>query len=262
MANVWINGEVIPEGDASIPITDRSFQVGHGVFETILVLAGKPVFLEEHLTRLGEACAAAQLPTPDSTALRKAVGDVLSSHPPDRHRLRIQVTPQTMLISAILAPEPEGMLDVVTVPWPRNERAALAGVKAVSYAENILALDYAHRRGAREALFGNTRGDLCEGATTNVFAVFEGRLCTPPLASGCLPGITRAVVLRLGESLGLEILEKEIPMKHLSDLAEEMFLTSSLRLVQPVARIDSKSLDRAPGKITELLQIAVSEASS
>ena len=77
------------------------------------------------------------------------------------------------------------MLDVVTVPWPRNERAALAGVKAVSYAENILALDHARRHGAREALFGNTQGNLCEGATTNVL---------PFSKAGSAPRLSKAAV--------------------------------------------------------------------
>ena len=257
MANVWINGEIIPEGDATIPITDRGFQVGHGVFETILALSGKPVFLAEHLARLVQACASTQLVSPEPSTLAEAVGEVLASHVPARLRVRIQVTPQTALVSAAPAPEPEGMLDVVTVPWTRNERAALAGVKAVSYAENVLALDYARRRGAREALFGNTRGELCEGATTNVFVVFEGRLCTPPPESGCLPGVMRDAVLRIAGEKGIDIDTEIIPMKYLSDRAEEMFLTSSLRLVQSVARIDSKPIDSAPGHFAEELRMAV-----
>ncbi|MDB4673614.1 aminotransferase class IV [Verrucomicrobiales bacterium] len=257
MAEVWINGDFVPESEASIPISDRGFQVGHGVFETFLALAGKPVFLQEHLARLAKACAMAQLDPPASEVLANAVDGVLASHSSTRLRVRIQVTPQTTLVSAASAPEPEGMLDVVTVPWPRNERAALAGVKAVSYAENILALDYARRHGAREALFGNTQGNLCEGATTNVFAVFEGSLWTPPVESGCLPGVMRAAVLRIAGDRGIDVQIEDIPMKYLSDRAEEMFLTSSLRIVQPVARIDGKAVDHAPGRMA----LVFSEAS-
>src|SRR4029079_3524729 len=86
---------------------------------------------------------------------------------------------------------------VVTVPWPRNERSVLRGAKCSSYASNMLALGAAHEHGAGEAALANTRGELCEGATTNVFVVRRGRAITPPLSSGCLPGITRELVLEL-----------------------------------------------------------------
>ena len=85
----------------------------------------------------------------------------------------------------------------VTVPWPRNEMAALAGVKVTSFAENVDALAEARKVDASEAILPNTRGNLCEGTGTNVFAVVDGVLVTPPLMAGCLPGVTRALVLEV-----------------------------------------------------------------
>ena len=84
---------------------------------------------------------------------------------------------------------------MVTVPWPRNERGALAGLKTTSYAENVVALAEARRRGGTEAIFANLAGHLCEGTGSNVFYVVDGELRTPTLASGCLAGVTRALVL-------------------------------------------------------------------
>ncbi|MFD7946351.1 aminotransferase class IV, partial [Streptomyces sp. NPDC059744] len=133
---------------------------------------------------------------------------------------------------------------VITVPWTRNERGALAGLKTTSYAENVVALARAHEQGASEALFANTVGQLCEGTGTNVFVVLDGRLHTPPLASGCLAGITRALVV---EWAGAH--ETELPMDVLEH-ADEVFVTSSLRDVQAVHRIDGRELPGTPGPVT------------
>ena len=84
---------------------------------------------------------------------------------------------------------------MVVVPWPRNERSAVAGLKTTSYAENVVALAHATERGAGEAIFANLAGNLCEGTGSNVFVGVDGRLVTPPLSSGCLAGITRELVL-------------------------------------------------------------------
>ncbi|WP_181798140.1 aminotransferase class IV, partial [Streptomyces sp. WELS2] len=132
----------------------------------------------------------------------------------------------------------------VTVPWTRNERGALAGVKSTSYAENLVALDRARRLGASEALFGNTAGLLCEGAATNVFVVLDGEIHTPPVASGCLPGITRALVV---EWTGAR--ETDLPLDVLQR-ADEVFLTSSLRDVQALHRVDGRQLPGADGPVT------------
>ena len=120
--------------------------------------------------------------------------------------------------------------EVVVVPWRRNEHSAIAGLKTTSYAENVIALAHAHERGAGEALFLNTAGDLCEGTGTNVFLVLDGELVTPPLSSGCLAGITRALVIELTGAA-----ERPITGDALS-AASEVFLTSSTREVQPVGQ--------------------------
>jgi branched-chain amino acid aminotransferase len=125
---------------------------------------------------------------------------------------------------------------VVTVPWPRNERGALAGLKTTSYAENVVALAYAAERGASEAVFGNLAGNLCEGTGSNVFYVVDGELRTPTLASGCLAGISRALLLEWYG--GREVDE---PLDVLST-ADEIFLVSTTRDVQPVTRCDSRDL--------------------
>ena len=132
---------------------------------------------------------------------------------------------------------------VAVVPWPRNERGALAGLKTTSYAENVIALAEAKRRGATEAVFANLAGHLCEGTGTNVFYVVDGELRTPTLASGCLAGVTRGLIL---EWVGGREVDEPIEVL---EQASEIFLASTTRDVQGVARWDDRELE-APGPVT------------
>jgi branched-chain amino acid aminotransferase len=148
--------------------------------------------------------------------------------------------------------------DVVVVPWARNERGATAGLKTISYAENVRALAFARERGATEAVFGNTRGELCEATGSNVFVVTGGIVRTPPPESGCLAGVTRALVLELCARDEIPHAEATLPLDALAG-ADEAFLTSSTREVQAIARVDGRELPAAPGPLTARLDTAFRE---
>ncbi|MFD0888288.1 aminotransferase class IV, partial [Streptosporangium algeriense] len=134
--------------------------------------------------------------------------------------------------------------DVTVVPWARNEHGALAGVKTTSYGENVVALAYAKARGGGEAIFGNLAGNLCEGTGSNVFVVRDGRIVTPTLASGCLAGVTRALTLEWCGGV-----EEDLPLSALAE-AEEAFLTSTTRDIQPIRTVGETVLPVAPGPVT------------
>jgi branched-chain amino acid aminotransferase len=119
----------------------------------------------------------------------------------------------------------------------------LAGLKTTSYAENVVALAAARERGASEAIFANTVGNLCEGTGTNIFCVYDGELVTPTLGSGALAGVTRGLVLAWFGAV-----ERDVPLERLAE-ADEVFLTSTTRDVQPVHRVDERELS-APGEVT------------
>jgi len=124
----------------------------------------------------------------------------------------------------------------------------VTGLKTTSYAENVVALAHALAHGAGEALLTNTRGELCEGTGSNVFLGLDGELVTPPLSSGCLAGITRELLLEWSASAGTPVAERPLTLDDLRS-ADEVFITSSTRDVQPVARVDDRGL-RAPGPLT------------
>ncbi len=145
--------------------------------------------------------------------------------------------------------------DVSVVPYTRNETGALAGLKTTSYGENVVALSFAKERGAGEAIFANTRGELCEGTGTNVFIVLDGDLITPPLEAGCLAGVTRALVLEICEKEGIPVSEKAVPITALHQ-SSEAFLTSTTREVQPIGKVDGMELPNVPGEVSSRLRAA------
>jgi branched-chain amino acid aminotransferase len=146
----------------------------------------------------------------------------------------------------------------MVVPWTRNEGGALAGLKTISYAENVRALAYVEERGASEAIFANTKGNLCEATGSNVFLVLDEACCTPPLSAGCLNGVTRQLLLQLGAEIGIAIEERDVPVGALRG-ADEAFVTSTVREVQPIAAVDGHALPAVPGPITTRLAAAFTD---
>jgi len=253
-----MNGDLFPDDDARVSVFDHGLVVGDGVFETIKVADGVPFAMTRHLARLRRSALGLGLPEPDLEQIEAGVLEVIaaSSNPP-LVRLRVTVTagkaplgsergdsPATAIVAMAEQPKPAASVDVVTVPWPRNERGALSGLKTTSYGENVRALAYAAERGGSEAIFGNTVGQLCEGTGTNVFVVIGGRLVTPPLDSGCLAGVTRALVI---EWAGAE--QEELALDDLAG-ADEAFLSGTTRDVQPIRKVDGTVLPAAPGAVT------------
>ena len=256
-AAAWVDGALVDVGTATVSAFDHGLTVGDGVFETLRVYDGTPFALRRHLDRLATSAAGLGLAAPDRAVVTGAVADVLEAAGLPDARLRITLTggpaplgsgrgsggPTLIVAVAALEPFPP-TADVVVVPWPRNERGALSGLKTTSYGENVVALARAAASGAGEAIFGNTVGHLCEGTGTNVFVGVGGRLVTPPLSSGCLAGVTRTVVLEV-----VEVEEADLPLDALAG-ADEAFLTSTTREVQPILRVDGNALPAAPGPLT------------
>ncbi len=255
---VWVNGELRDEHDARVAIFDHGLTVGDGVFEAIKVTGGVPFALTRHLKRLRRSAVGLGLGEPDLDSIRSGVAAVIeSAGRPVRARIRITVTgghsplssergagPLTAVVAVAALGPTAAVGDVVIVPWARNEHGALTGLKTTSYAENVRALAYARERGALEAIFGNTAGNLCEGAGTNVFLVTGGQLVTPPLSAGCLAGVTRALVLEW-----CHVEERDVPLGALAE-ADEAFLTSTMRDVQAIRSVDGEPLPAAPGPVT------------
>ena len=204
---LWFDGALRDPGEPLLRATDHGLTVGDGVFEACELLNGRPFALTRHIDRLQRSADGLGLPSPDREMVRLAVAEVAAAWGTDLARIRILWTagegplgsdaawgPGTLVVAASAVGAPHAAR-VAVVPWVRNERSAIAGLKTTSYAENVRALAWAKAHGADEAVFANTRGELCEGTGTNVFVEADGALLTPPLDSGCLAGVTRAIVM-------------------------------------------------------------------
>ncbi|ACQ80232.1 aminotransferase class IV [Beutenbergia cavernae DSM 12333] len=259
----WFDGALRDPAEPLVSLLDHGITVGDGVFETCELVGGRAFALTRHVARLGRSASGLGLAAPDESVLRGAVADVerawVAAHGDAVGRLRITWTagvgplgsdrldsPGTLIVAASPA-RPAAPARVAVVPWPRNERGALAGLKTTSYAENVVALAHAAERGASEAIFANTRGELCEGTGTNVFCEDDRGLVTPPLSSGALAGVTRALVLEWAADAGIPAREETLPLDALRT-SRHAALTSSTRGIVPIIGVDDVALE--PGPLT------------
>jgi len=259
---VWLDGRLLDPTDARVTVFDHGITVGDGVFETMRTTPEPgtdrwvPLAVTRHLRRLRRSLAGLGLELDRTDDELRDAMQAIADHLGGPGRVRLTVTGGTgplgsgrsgaPLTVIVAGSEVDGWPETgasVTVPWTRNERSAVAGLKTTSYAENVVALARAKEQDAQEAIFPNTAGQLCEGTGSNVFVVVGGEPRTPPLWSGCLAGVTRELVCELTGAA-----EVDLPMSVL-DEAEEVFLTSSTRDVQGQHRVDDRSYD-APGPVT------------
>ena len=254
---VWVDGARVAPGTPAVSAVDHGITVGDGVFETAKVDGGRVFALTRHADRLDRSLDGLGLPPANRAVIESGIAAVLEE-PLEFGRLRWTVTAgigplgsergdggYTYVVTAGPMPRPPASGGVVVVPWTRNERAATAGLKTTSYADNVVALAHAKARGASEAIFANTRGELCEGTGSNIFVVVGDEILTPPLRSGALAGITRELVLQWCRADGIPVREADLPIEILQE-ADEVFITSSTRDVMPVDRVDDRILSTGP----------------
>lgn len=266
---IWADGRLQGPEDRVLTAVDHGLTVGDGVFETCAVYGGRAFALTRHLARLERSAHGLGLPPLPMDVVRGAVDETLAAAGPDAGRLRITVTGgpgpmgsnraapdaqrPTVVVVVVAGPARRAETSrAVRVPWVRNERSAVAGLKTTSYAENVVALARATAAGADEALLANTRGDLCEGTGSNVFVEIGGELLTPALDTGCLAGITRELLLEWGAAAGLPVREAaagELPWAVLDEVAAgraHVTLSGSIRNVSPVVRLDEVDVAAGP----------------
>jgi branched-chain amino acid aminotransferase len=240
---------------------------GWGVFSTLKVQESVPFAFERHWARMSRDARAihVELP-PDPERVRRKVMELIEANHAQSSTLRVVVVrngggmwegPSNGRRSDLIAltaatKEWEDGVKLACVPHARYSASEFAGVKVLSWAMNLTWLEYAHQRGFDEALLLNERGEVAECSSANIFAAWGSRVWTPPLSSGCLPGITREVLLNEIHVPGIEIGEKPLVPAEI-ETADEVFITSTTRNLLPVAEIEGKSVGRTREVETALL---------
>jgi branched-chain amino acid aminotransferase len=240
-----LDGQIGPADAATIPVTDEGFLRGDGVFEVMRLYDGTPFALDDHLRRLATSAANLRLEI-DLGALRGDVIALLAAAPPEARdgAVRVLVTRggRRLALTEPLPPAAES-IRLATVTFAPTR--ILDGVKSLSYAANMLAGRMAKEQGADEALLVTPHGRVLEAPTSSFFWVAGGELLTPPLDDHILASITRARVI---DETGAS--ERSCTLDDV-EAAEEAFLASTTREVQPVAAVDGRPLRSVPGPVTE-----------
>ncbi len=280
---IWFNGDLIAADSLRVSPFDLGLTVGLGVFETMVAYDGQVFAYDLHHARMVSSADKLGLDVPNDRVIKTAISELIEANDAHKGRLRIRVTLSgganplaggdeagSVMVTTCDLPAVADKLPVrlTWVPFAINERGATAGTKSTSYANHVLALRHALRAGAGEGLMLNSQGQLAEGAMSNVFLVKDGVVFTPSLMSGCLPGVTRQLVIMLCSELGISVQQSELGTEDVEQ-ADEIFLTSSLREVQAaellgadpsaVGGITSRATSRTTSRIAEAYAARVRE---
>src|ERR1051325_6883858 len=261
---VFLNGEFVPEERALISVFDRGFLYGDGLFEGIRVFNGKPFRWKQHLERFTHGANFLKIAAPFSAGeIEEFANRLIAENQMPNSLLRLTLSrgigqrgysPKgAERPSFVMATYPMADIEPANPPaWrgfflffrlPAGER--LARFKNLNKLPQVLARAEADADGADEALLVNSEGYLVEGSTSNLFWVRDGTICTPPLPSGILPGVTRAVVLELCGKAGLEAREENITPEKLHKM-DGAFLSLSSSGIAEIAFVNGKALKRSP----------------
>jgi branched-chain amino acid aminotransferase len=268
---VWIDGELKAAAEARVSVFDRGFLYGDSAFEVMRTYERRPFREGPHLDRLRGSCERLLISLARSNAeLSGIIASTIAASGLPECYVRVMVTrgvapmsldlaqanqPSTLIFALPLSPPPAAVYEQgIAVGLSRAARATdgtrAVGAKTSNYLGSVLALHEVKQRGGQEALICGPTGEVVEGATSNVFVVRDDALHTPPIEAGILAGITRQTVLELAASLALPVHESPL---HPPDLyrAQEVFITSTVREVVPVVRVDDVVIgDGRPGPVT------------
>ena len=268
---IYLNGQLIPRSKAKLSPFDHGFLYGYGLFETMRAYQGHIFRLEHHLARLHRSAQSLGLANRLATfSFEAACKKTLEANKLKDARLRLTVsagegdmTPDsstcaspTVLITAQnvvpLPPEKyESGFKATLSSLRRNSLSPLSRLKSTCYTENILARMAAKAAKYDEAILLNEQGYLAGGSSTNIFLVNNGKLITPSLESGILPGITREAVLEIARSSNIRTQERQVELTELIE-AEEAFVTNSILELMPLTWFEGKPIGRSkPGKLTK-----------
>jgi len=267
---VWIDGQRLRADGPHLSARDRGFTLADALFETMRASGGVVFRLDRHLARLERSLDVLQIPRPAD--LRRWIDAAVAAAGPGDAAIRLTVTRGVGAGGVTPSPGATPTVVIAVNAYPvfpasiyecgltahvasgrRNEHSLTSGLKTASYTDAVAAMLEAQRAGADEALFLDTGSHCSEATSSNLFAWTGTALLTPPVSCGALPGITRATVLELAAARDMPVAERAFTLDVLL-AAREAFLTSSLRGIAPLVRVDGRAIgDAVPGPETRAL---------
>lgn len=260
--NVYLNGEYLPLSEAKVSVLDRGFLFGDGIYEVIPVYFGRPFHFAAHIRRLNSSLESIGMPVLYSQGewleiLAPLIVNTQDQYiylqitrgiaPKRDHAFPDQIQPTVFAMCSPIAPM-ENREDGVKAITLDDSRWELCNIKATTLLGNILSRQQAVEQGSAEAILIKN-GYVTEGAASNVFAMINQVLTTPPTNNEILPGITRDVILEIASQQRIPFAQKKIPLEALKN-ASEIWLTSSTREIVPVVILDSEKVaDGKPGPV-------------
>ena len=255
----WVGGRRRTAGEALLSLAHPAVQAGLGLFETLALRRGRALELDPHLERLLAGVARLGIAAPSRGDLYDTVVEAAGGDAPPLGWLKIVVVDgKSFVFRGAIDPEQVGgSVSAVLLPWRRNEKGPLTGLKTLNYAGNVVGLEHARGQGADEGLWLNSRGHLAEGCASNLFVVRGSSLFTPSERDGILPGVVRGLVLEAARRLGRPIHEGRLRLPRL-ERASEAFLTSSVRGVRPLVRFEGRAVGSGePGALSRRIAAEV-----
>lgn len=259
-----INGRFRDRQDARISVFDNALLYAEGLFETLLAVDDRIIFLEEHINRLYRGAKVLGLNIPvTSERLSTWMKKTVRAHPDRITKLRLTLTageaarwvgrqgkPQVIL-SASPHALPEQPFRIQVSRFRVDHKSVFRRIKTLSYVIHAAALQQARRADCDDALLLNQDDKVAEVTSANVFWVKNGRIFTPPISSGCLEGITRKIVIKEARRIGHPVAEKSCSLSRLLE-SDELFISSSLKLVVGVSmvKVGRKGYKLPSGPIT------------
>ncbi len=262
---IGIDGKIVPQSRAVLPVTDSSYLYGIGLFETMRVMAGRVLLLQRHFRRLQDNANLIGLKVPVSLHdFKKWIHALLRKNRLRDSQVRVMLSEAEVSKSRLVMtanpfqsyPErcyTQGARVMYSKSFSADSKT-LSRIKTTSYLSKMIPRREAARRNMDEALMVNESGYVTEGASSNLFIVTKGVLITPPISDGLLPGTRRRFVMELAKSLKIPVVEKSLCAAALNH-ADEIFITSSLKDIMPVGWIERKKAGNAR-IVTGLLQKA------
>ncbi len=265
---IFHNDRLFPIEEVRLSPGQAGLLNGWGLFTTVRIVAGEPFAYERHWKRLQKDARRLHLPMPfEAEKVREQLGEVLRANHVQEGCARIYIVynkvgfwtsdesfpPVDLILYSAPLPAYREPVRLALREHGRHAASPIAGVKVISWLNNVWSLYEAQQAGCDEVVLLNERGEVAECTAANIFCVQGGTVLTPPLDSGCLEGVTRGLLFELGPKAGVPVAERTLRPEDLYS-ADEVFISSTNRNVLAVGEIAGHKISAAPGPVAQMLR--------